>query len=316
MASTVASVAVVIGPTAAGKTAVAMALQDQLGGPSKAQLISADSALVYRGMDIGTAKPNAQELIAYPHRLIDIRDPSEPYSVADFVGDADAAVVEALECQQTPIIVGGTMLYVQRFIDGIAKLPSADPNIRLELQGQLGRLGADAMHAELSMIDPAAAAKIHPNNHQRLLRAMEVIRTTGQPMSAQWQAAKGAVATSRLPIKLVTAAVVPSQREVLHQRIQERFEAMLQAGFLGEVEGLMQRDDLHPDLPALRSVGYRQAWQFLRGDYSHADFVAAALAATRQLAKRQLTWLRGWSKIDLQSAAAPEQIAAEMQRML
>ncbi len=314
--ATVASVAVVIGPTAAGKTAVAMALQDQLGGPAKAQLISADSALVYRGMDIGTAKPTAQELAAYPHRLIDIRDPSEPYSAADFVNDADAAIVAALEQQQTPIIVGGTMLYVQRFINGIAELPSADSAMRLELQEQLAQLGGAAMHAQLSAIDPVAAAKIHPNNHQRLLRALEVVRATGQPMSAQWQAAEGATATSRLPIKLVTAAVVPTQRQILHQRILERFEAMLQAGFLAEVEKLMQRGDLHPDLPALRAVGYRQAWQFLRGDCAHAEFVAAALAATRQLAKRQLTWLRGWSNIDLQSAAAPVQIAAQLKQLL
>mgnify|MGYP001353649421 FL=1 len=314
--ATVASVAVVIGPTAAGKTAVAMALQDQLGGPAKAQLISADSALVYRGMDIGTAKPTAQELAAYPHRLIDIRDPSEPYSAADFVNDADAAIVAALEQQQTPIIVGGTMLYVQRFINGIAELPSADSAMRLELQEQLAQLGGAAMHAQLSAIDPVAAAKIHPNNHQRLLRALEVVRATGQPMSAQWQAAEGATATSRLPIKLVTAAIVPTQRQILHQRILERFEAMLQAGFLAEVEKLMQRGDLHPDLPALRAVGYRQAWQFLRGDCAHAEFVAAALAATRQLAKRQLTWLRGWSNIDLQSAAAPVQIAAQLKQLL
>lgn len=314
--ATVASVAVVIGPTAAGKTAVAMALQDQLGGPAKAQLISADSALVYRGMDIGTAKPTAQELAAYPHRLIDIRDPSEPYSAADFVNDADAAIVAALEQQQTPIIVGGTMLYVQRFINGIAELPGADAAMRLELQEQLAQLGGTAMHAQLSAIDPVAAAKIHPNNHQRLLRALEVVRATGQPMSAQWQAAEGATATSRLPIKLVTAAVVPTQRQILHQRILERFEAMLQAGFLAEVEKLMQRGDLHPDLPALRAVGYRQAWQFLRGDCAHAEFVAAALAATRQLAKRQLTWLRGWSNIDLQSAAAPVQIAAQLKQLL
>ena len=316
MAARVAPVAVVIGPTAAGKTAVAMALQDQLGGPSKAQLISADSALVYRGMDIGTAKPSADELQAYPHRLIDIRDPSEPYSAADFVNDADASVLEALEQQKTPIIVGGTMLYVQRFIKGIAELPGANSSIRRELQQQLERLGAEVMHAELSDIDRTVAAKIHPNNHQRLLRALEVVRTTGQPMSAQWQDAKSAVAVSRLPIKLVTAVVGPSQRQVLHERIRERFQTMLHAGFLTEVEGLMQRGDLHPDLPAMRAVGYRQAWHFLRGDCSHEEFVAAALAATRQLAKRQLTWLRRWSEIDLQSGAAPEKIAVHIRRFL
>ena len=316
MAAGVAPVVVVIGPTAAGKTAVAMALQDQLGGPSKAQLISADSALVYRGMDIGTAKPGADELRAYPHRLIDIRDPSEPYSAADFVNDADASVLEALEQQKTPIIVGGTMLYVQRFIKGIAELPRANSSIRRELQQQLERLGAEAMLAELSGIDPAVAAKIHPNNHQRLLRALEVVRATGQPMSAQWQDAKSAVAVSRLPIKLVTAVIGPSERQLLHERIRERFQRMLETGFLTEVEGLMQRGDLHPDLPAMRAVGYRQAWHFLRGDCSHEEFVAAALAATRQLAKRQLTWLRRWSEIDLQSGAAPEQIAVQIRRLL
>ena len=316
MAAGVAPVVVVIGPTAAGKTAVAMALQDQLGGPSKAQLISADSALVYRGLDIGTAKPAADELRAYPHRLIDIRDPSEPYSAADFVNDADASVLEALEQQKTPIIVGGTMLYVQRFIKGIAELPRANSSIRRELQQQLERLGAEAMLAELSGIDPAVAAKIHPNNHQRLLRALEVVRATGQPMSAQWQDAKSAVAVSRLPIKLVTAVIGPSERQLLHERIRERFQRMLETGFLTEVEGLMQRGDLHPDLPAMRAVGYRQAWQFLRGDCSHEEFVAAALAATRQLAKRQLTWLRRWSEIDLQSGAAPEQIAVQIRRLL
>ena len=316
MAAGVAPVAVVIGPTAAGKTAVAMALQDQLGGPSKAQLISADSALVYRGMDIGTAKPGADELRAYPHRLIDIRDPSEPYSAADFVNDADASVLEALEQHKTPIIVGGTMLYVQRFIKGIADLPRANSIIRRELHQQLERLGAEAMHAELSDIDPMVAAKIHPNNHQRLLRALEVVRATGQPMSAQWQGAKNAVAVSRLPVKLVTAVIGPSERQLLHERIRERFQTMLRAGFLTEVEGLMKRGDLHPDLPAMRAVGYRQAWHFLRGDCSHEEFVAAALAATRQLAKRQLTWLRRWSEIDLQSGAAPEQIAAQIRRLL
>ena len=316
MAAGVVPVALVIGPTAAGKTAAAMALQDQLGGPAKAQLISADSALVYRGMDIGTAKPDAHDLAAYPHRLIDIRDPSEPYSAAEFVSDADAAVLEALEQQKTPIIVGGTMLYVQRFIKGIAELPAASPRIRHELQQQLARLGADAMHAELLAIDPIVAAKIHPHNHQRLLRALEVIRATGRPMSSQWQAAKSSVAVSGLPIKLVTAVVGPSQRQVLHERIRQRFEAMLQAGFLAEVEALMQRDDLHPDLPALRAVGYRQAWHFLRGDCSHGQFVEAALAATRQLAKRQLTWLRRWSEVDVRSAAAPEQVAAQIRRLL
>ncbi|MGB0996654.1 MAG: tRNA (adenosine(37)-N6)-dimethylallyltransferase MiaA [Pseudomonadales bacterium] len=316
MAESVSSVAVVIGPTAAGKTAVAMALQDLLGGPAKAQLISADSALVYRGMDIGTAKPSAAELQDYPHQLIDIRDPSEPYSAADFVRDADAVIHQALQQGKTPIIVGGTMLYVQRFIRGIAELPSADPALRENLQQQLQQQGAIALHERLTQLDAVAAAKIHPNNHQRLLRALEVIETTGKAISSQWQNADSGGAEQRLPIKLITAAVVPEQREVLHTRIATRFDAMLQLGFVAEVEKLMQRGDLHPDLPALRAVGYRQAWQFLRGEVSHADFVAKALAATRQLAKRQLTWLRQWPGIDLQSSAEPDSLAEQLLQKL
>ena len=316
MVESVASVAVVIGPTAAGKTAAAMALQDLLGGPDKAQLISADSALVYRGMDIGTAKPSASELQQYPHQLIDIRDPSEPYSAADFVRDADAVIHTALQQSKTPIIVGGTMLYVQRFVRGIAELPSADPALREHLQRQLQQHGSLAMHQRLVQLDAAAAAKIHPNNHQRLLRALEVIEATGKSMSSQWQNANSGGAEQRLPIKLVTAAVVPEQREVLHAQIATRFDAMLRSGFVAEVERLMQRGDLHPDLPAMRAVGYRQAWQFLRGDVSHADFIDQALAATRQLAKRQLTWLRRWPGIDVQSSANPGSLAQQILQKL
>ena len=316
MVESVSSVAVVIGPTAAGKTAAAMALQDLLGGPDKAQLISADSALVYRGMDIGTAKPSASELQQYPHQLIDIRDPSEPYSAADFVRDADAVIHSALQQGKTPIIVGGTMLYVQRFVRGIAELPSADPALREHLQQQLQQHGALAMHQRLVQFDAAAAAKIHPNNHQRLLRALEVIEATGKSMSSQWQNANSGGAEQRLPIKLVTAAVVPEQREVLHAQIATRFDAMLRSGFVAEVERLMQRGDLHPDLPAMRAVGYRQAWQFLRGDVSHADFIDQALAATRQLAKRQLTWLRRWPGIDVQSSANPGLLAHQILQKL
>ena len=316
MVESVSSVAVVIGPTAAGKTAAAMALQDLLGGPDKAQLISADSALVYRGMDIGTAKPSASELQQYPHQLIDIRDPSEPYSAADFVRDADAVIHTALQQSKTPIIVGGTMLYVQRFVRGIAELPSADPALREHLQQQLHQHGALAMHQRLVQLDAAAATKIHPNNHQRLLRALEVIEATGKSMSSQWQNANSGGAEQRLPIKLVTAAVVPEQREVLHAQIATRFDAMLRSGFVAEVERLMQRGDLHPDLPAMRAVGYRQAWQFLRGDVSHADFIDQALAATRQLAKRQLTWLRRWPGIDVQSSANPGSLAQQILQKL
>ena len=308
MAASRAAAAIVIGPTAAGKTAVAMALQDALGGPDKAQLISADSALVYRGMDIGTAKPTSAEMHRYPHLLVDIRDPSEPYSAADFVRDADAAIADTLQQGKTPIIVGGTMLYVKRFMQGIATLPSADPVLRVQLQEQLQRFGAVAMHERLKQLDAPAAAKIHPNNSQRLLRALEVIEASGKSMTSQWQSASGPNAEQRLSVAVRVVAIVPERRDVLHKRIAERFDAMLAAGFVAEVEGLMARGDLHADLPALRAVGYRQAWQHLSGDYDHAEFVARALAATRQLAKRQLTWLRQWPDIDLQSSAAPDEV--------
>ena len=308
MAASKAAAAIVIGPTAAGKTAVAMALQDALGGPDKAQLISADSALVYRGIDIGTAKPTPAEMHRYPHLLVDIRDPSEPYSAADFVRDADAAIADTLQQGKTPIIVGGTMLYVKRFMQGIATLPSADPVLRAQLQEQLQRFGAVAMHERLKQLDAPAAAKIHPNNSQRMLRALEVIEASGKSMTSQWQSASGPNAEQRLSVAVRVVAIVPERRDLLHKRIAERFDAMLAAGFVAEVEGLMARGDLHADLPALRAVGYRQAWQHLRGDYDHAEFVARALAATRQLAKRQLTWLRQWPDIDLQSSAAPDEV--------
>ena len=214
-------------------------------------------------MDIGTAKPSAAELQDYPHQLIDIRDPSEPYSAADFVRDADAVIHQALQQGKNPNHRWRHDALRAAIYRGIAELPSADPALRENLQQQLQQQGAIALHERLTQLDAVAAAKIHPNNHQRLLRALEVIETTGKAISSQWQNADSGGAEQRLPIKLITAAVVPEQREVLHTRIATRFDAMLQLGFVAEVERLMQRGDLHPDLPALRAVGYRQAWQFL-----------------------------------------------------
>jgi tRNA dimethylallyltransferase len=287
-------VIVVTGPTAVGKTAVAMALQDQLGGAKHAQLISVDSAMVYRGLDIGTAKPSAVELAQYPHRLIDIRDPGQPYTAADFVADADRCIEQAFAQGQLPILVGGSMLYLKCFEQGIADLPDADPELRAVLQREFDELGGAHLHSELSRLDPRAAQNIHPNNPQRLLRALEVIRLTGKPLSDQWQELGSPPAVERLTAEIATFAILPGDRSDLHQRIAQRFDTMLAAGFEDEIRKLAARADLHGDLPAMRAVGYRQGLQFLAGELNAAEFREQAITATRRLAKRQLTWLRRW----------------------
>lgn len=294
-------VIVIIGPTAVGKTAVAMALQDLAGGPERARLISADSAMVYRGLDIGTAKPTPVELARYPHDLIDIRDIADPYTTADFVADADRCVLQARQTGRLPIIVGGTMLYVKRFVEGIAELPQADPAMRESLEAHLRARGGTALHEELARLDPEAAAGIHPNNPQRLLRALEVVRLTGEPISALWQRGGGPGAADRLGGEVFVFSIEPDNRRTLHERIEQRFDAMLEQGFLKELdwlhEELASRDDVSDQLPALRAVGYRQGLQHLSGEYDSAGFRRRALTATRRLAKRQLTWLRQWQEL-------------------
>lgn len=289
------SVLVICGPTAIGKTGVAMAVQDALGGPDRAQLISADSALIYKGMDIGTAKPSIDERQTHPHKLIDIRDPSETYSAAEFVADADAAIVDAIASGKKPIVVGGTMMYLKCLIEGIASLPSTDESLRAILQQELEVKGAAVLHDELMQRDPRAAAGIHPNNHQRLMRALAVTRATGLALSDQWASHAGGTLYARTGHSNQTLIMLPKDRGVLHRRIGERFEQMLQQGFLAEVESLLGRGDLHRGMPSMRAVGYRQAVAHLLGESDHAEFVEKGLAATRQLAKRQLTWLRKWS---------------------
>lgn len=288
------SVLIICGPTAIGKTAVAMAVQDALGGANKVQLISADSALIYRGMDIGTAKPTPEELSAYPHKLVDILDPLESYSAADFVADSDAAIQEALLAKKKPVIVGGTMMYLKCLLEGIADLPATDQVTRQTLEQELAQKGAAALHAELQAQDPQAAANIHPNNHQRLLRAVAVVRATGSPLTDHWQQKASGTLSQRLGIASQTVVMMPKDRALLHQRIAARFTRMLADGFLGEVEGLMGRGDLHRDLPSMRAVGYRQAWSHLLSEVDQQTFLGQGIAATRQLAKRQLTWLRKW----------------------
>lgn len=271
-----------LGPTACGKSALALRLANELA----LEIVSIDSAQVYRGMDIGTAKPSRAERARVPHHLLDLRDPKEPYSAADFVRDATAAIAAIRARGKLALVVGGTMLYAKALREGLSALPAADPEVRARIEARAREIGWPALHAELARGDPATAARLAPNDSQRIQRALEVYELTGVPMSALL------AATERPPLALATIALLPQDRAELHRRIEQRFDAMLAAGFLDEVRALMARGDLRPDLPALRAVGYRQAWEHLARGTPFAAFRAAAIAATRQLAKRQLTWLR------------------------
>ncbi|MGI9326254.1 MAG: tRNA (adenosine(37)-N6)-dimethylallyltransferase MiaA [Pseudomonadales bacterium] len=292
------TVLLLMGPTASGKTALAMTLAEQ----RPVHLINMDSAQVYRGFDIGSAKPSATELERYPHALIDIKDPSEPYSAAQFVDDADLQVRKAIEQQRLPVLVGGTMLYARAFCDGLAQLPQAVPEVRQALAARAQREGWPALHAELAAQDPEAAARIHPNNHQRLQRALEVLAITGAPLSAHWQAGTAQSVQQRLGVRPVAVGLVPADRALLHAHIAQRFEAMLAQGLLDEVRALRNRGDLDLSLPAVRAVGYRQAWEHLEAGGEERALVEKGIAATRQLAKRQLTWLRSWPDLTVLEA--------------
>jgi len=300
-----------MGPTASGKTAAALEIARHL--PS--EIISVDSALVYRGMDIGTAKPSADELAAVPHHLIDILDPSESYSVRQFRDDALRLVGEIHSRGKLPLLVGGTMLYFKGLRDGLDDLPQADPALRAQLDMEIARHGIVALHERLKALDPVTAERLKPTDTQRVQRALEVILLTGQPMSALL--AKSA--PPDLPFTLLPIALEPSDRSVLHARIAERFDQMLAArpGLLDEVEALRARGDLHPGLPAIRCVGYRQAWEYLDGRISAAELREQGIAATRQLAKRQLTWLRSMTDrivIDCLAADAATQVRQTIQK--
>lgn len=277
-----------MGPTASGKTDLALELAQSL----NCELISVDSALVYRGLDIGSAKPD------YPHHLIDIRDPAQPYSAAEFRADAIKIVEDVVARGKTPLLVGGTMLYFKAFLEGLAKMPAADPVIRADIESQAVKSGWPQIHTELAQVDPVAAARIHPNHSQRLARALEVYRSSGITMT-QWHADQGGDEFDPHALFDVRQLVIcPQDRGVLHKRIAVRFEQMLEAGFLDEVRALHQRGDLQDDLPAVRAVGYRQLWQYLDGECSLDEAVQRGEAATRQLAKRQLTWLRKWPDLN------------------
>ncbi len=278
-----------MGPTAAGKTDLAVEMHQRF----PVEIISVDSALVYRGMDIGTAKPDAETLAKAPHRLIDIRGAEQAYSVADFRQDALREMAEISRAGRVPLLVGGTMLYFRSLEHGLSELPSADPGVRDSLVQQAAEIGWPAMHEILQQKDPLAASRIHPNDPQRIQRALEVIAISGQPISELQAQSAG----EPLPYRLHKMIVAPSQRSVLHQRIALRFEMMMKAGFIDEMKSLYSRSDLNAALPSMRAVGYRQAWEWLEGSTSFEQMQEKAIAATRQLAKRQLTWLRRESHI-------------------
>ena len=286
-----------MGPTASGKTALAINLRKTL----PVELISVDSALIYRGMDVGTAKPTAEELAQAPHRLLDILDPAEAYSAADFRRDALKEMAEITASGRIPLLVGGTMLYFKALLEGLSPLPSANPEIRARIEQQAAEQGWDALHRELQDIDPVAARRIHPNDPQRLSRALEVFFISGKTLTELTQTSGDA-----LPYQVHQFAIAPASRELLHQRIEQRFHQMLASGFEAEVRALFARGDLHTDMPSIRCVGYRQMWSYLAGEVPYDDMVYRGICATRQLAKRQITWLRGWEGVHWLDSDNPE----------
>lgn len=287
-----------MGPTASGKTALAIELRKHL----PVEIISVDSALIYRGMDIGTAKPTAEELSQAPHRLIDILDPSLPYSAADFRRDALKVMSEITAQGKIPLLVGGTMLYFKALLEGLSPLPSADASVRAQIEQIAQEHGWSEVHRQLAEVDPVAAARIHPNDPQRLSRALEVYLISGQTLTEMTQ-----TAGEELPYNVFQFAIAPQDRKILHERIEQRFHLMINAGFEKEVRALYQRGDLHVDLPAIRCVGYRQMWSYLDGEISHDEMIYRGICATRQLAKRQITWLRSWENVHWLDSEQPQQ---------
>ena len=274
----------IMGPTASGKTDLAIKLVEQ----HPFEIISVDSALVYKGMDIGTAKPTAEELQQAPHRLIDFLDPAQSYSTAQFRKDALAAIAEIHQQNKIPLLVGGTMLYHRSLLYGISELPAADEAIRAQLDVQMQQMGKQYMHDRLAEIDPDSARKIHPNDPQRVQRALEVYQITGQTMSQLQQASQA----QALPFENHKIVIAPRSRELLRERIALRFQQMIEQGFIEEVQQLYQRGDLDLSMPSMRAVGYRQVWEYLEGKMSREEMIERAITITRQFAKRQMTWLR------------------------
>ena len=293
-----------MGPTASGKTDLAIALRQQL----PVEVISVDSALIYRGMDIGTAKPSQAELERAPHRLIDILDPAESYSVMNFREDALREMAEITAQGRIPLLVGGTMLYYKSLLDGLSPLPSADPSVRAQIEAKAEQIGWSGLHQILSQIDPIAAERINPNDSQRINRALEVFYISGKTMT-ELTASQG----EGIPYDIIQFAIAPQDRAVLHQRIEQRFHKMIDLGFEQEVRKLYERGDLSVDLPSIRCVGYRQMWEYLAGQISLDEAIFKGICATRQLAKRQITWLRGWtSELEWLDSLDPQASYAKM----
>lgn len=297
-----------MGPTAAGKTSAAL----RVAAEADVDIVSVDSAMVYRRLDIGTAKPSPAVLARHPHALVDIAEPTEPYSAARFLADADAAARRSLAAGRTPLLVGGTMLYFRAFKHGLGSLPAADPRLRTAIAARAAEQGWPALHRELAARDPAAASVIDPRNGRRIQRALEVHCLTGQSITAHW-GRSGRDMRQRLGARFVEVGVVPADRQALHRRIEQRVDEMLALGLVDEVRRLRAEPGASLALPALRSVGYRQVWQHLDGACSHAAMTERIKAATRQLAKRQLTWLRGWS---MQPAADADAAVAALRQAL
>ncbi|MCP8900913.1 tRNA (adenosine(37)-N6)-dimethylallyltransferase MiaA [Gilvimarinus xylanilyticus] len=284
-----------MGPTASGKTNLACELHERL----PVDLVSVDSTLVYRGMDIGTAKPSAEEQARAPHRLLDIRDPADPYSAADFVADAEREIADIHAAGRIPLLVGGTMLYFKALLDGLAPMPAADPVVRERIERDAREHGWPYIHQQLAQVDPECAAEIHPNHSQRLSRALEVYLSSGETMTelrARQRREQGPTFNDRFSVTQL--AIAPRDRKILHRRIEQRFTTMVEAGLVDEVAALYNRGDLSEDLPAIRAVGYRQVWDYLAGRCSLDEAIERGIIATRQLAKRQFTWLNGWPGVN------------------
>lgn len=296
-----------MGPTASGKTALAVELVRRL----PFQIISVDSALVYREMDIGTAKPDLETQRLAPHRLVDILDPAEAYSAGRFRSDALREIADIQATGGIPLLVGGTMLYFRALERGLAELPPADPTVRARLAAELAEQGSVALHARLAKLDPAAAARIHPRDPQRIQRALEVHELAGRPMTELCALSRN----ESLPFRAIKLVVAPTDRQLLHERIERRFRAMLERGFIAEVERLRARGDLGLDKPSMRAVGYRQVWTYLDGGANYAKMLEEGIVATRQLAKRQLTWLRAESGVEWLDSADPRLLERVLARL-
>ncbi len=298
----------IAGPTASGKTAAALAIAQEI----PVEIISVDSALVYRGMDIGTAKPTPQELAAVPHHLIDIRDPLQAYSAAEFVHDATQLIHDIHARGKLPLLVGGTMLYFKALFDGLDDMPKADAQVRATLEAEAQAKGWPALHAELARVDPVTAARLPPTDSQRIQRALEVFRVSGRPLSS-FHTTKTIAAGADAARASTLISLEPSDRAWLHERIAQRFDTMLAGGFLDEVKTLRARGDLHPDLPSMRCVGYRQAWELLDGLFPMSELRDRGIFATRQLAKRQITWLRSMPQRRVVHCDAPDALQQVLQ---